>query len=182
MSEDRTITNLMEAFAGESQANKKYLAYAKKAEEEGKMNAAKLFRVAADAEAIHALKEFEAAGKIGSTADNLRDAIAGETYEISVSSFTQEAEAAGNKAARKVFTYVESGRGPGLQEALEALDQTEEVFIISARSVEISKNPSLKSALFVGCPARSLLNIELLSGTPIWQKIKRLINKHCTYI
>lgn len=93
MSEDRTITNLMEAFAGESQANKKYLAYAKKAEEEGKMNAAKLFRVAADAEAIHALKEFEAAGKIGSTADNLRDAIAGETYEYKemYPPFTQEA-------------------------------------------------------------------------------------------
>lgn len=81
MSENKTLDNLMEAFAGESQANKKYMAYAKKAEQEGKLNAAKLFRAAADAETIHALKEFEVAGKISTTADNLKDAVAGETYE-----------------------------------------------------------------------------------------------------
>jgi rubrerythrin len=57
MSENKIIDNLMEAFAGESQANRKYTAYAKKAEQEGKLNAAKLFRAAADAETIHALKE-----------------------------------------------------------------------------------------------------------------------------
>ncbi|HEY8343608.1 MAG TPA: ferritin family protein [Bacillota bacterium] len=133
MSENKTIANLMEAFAGESQANRKYLAYAKKAEEEGKMNAAKLFRAAADAETIHALKELEAAGKIGSTADNLRDAIAGETYEYKemYPPFVQEAEAAGNKAAHKVFTYAlkaEEVHARLYQEALENLDQTEEVF------------------------------------------------------
>lgn len=57
MSENKIIDNLMEAFAGESQANRKYTTYAKKAEQEGKLNAAKLFRAAADAETIHALKE-----------------------------------------------------------------------------------------------------------------------------
>ena len=81
MSGNKTIDNLMEAFAGESQANRKYLAYAKKAEQEGKHNIAKLFKVTAEAETLHALKQFEVAGKIGSTADNLKDAIAGETYE-----------------------------------------------------------------------------------------------------
>lgn len=133
MSENKTIANLMAAFAGESQANRKYLAYAKKAEQEGKMNAAKLFRVAADAETIHALKEFELAGKIGSTADNLKDASAGETYEYKemYPPFAQEAEAAGNKAAFMAFTFAmkaEEVHAKLYQEALENLDRTEEVF------------------------------------------------------
>ena len=64
--ENKTYKDLMDAFAGESQANRKYTAYAKKAEAEGKTNAAKLFRAAADAETIHALKHFEVAGKVGS--------------------------------------------------------------------------------------------------------------------
>ena len=82
MQEGKTLNNLMAAFAGESQANRKYLAYAKKAEAEGKHNVAKLFRVTADAETIHAFKEFELAGKLGSTSENLKDAIDGETYEF----------------------------------------------------------------------------------------------------
>lgn len=81
MSENKTLKNLMTAFTGESEANRKYTAYANKAEKEGKLNAAKLFRAAADAETIHALKHFEVAGKIGSTAENLKDGVAGETYE-----------------------------------------------------------------------------------------------------
>jgi rubrerythrin len=133
MSENRTIANLLAAFAGESQANRKYLAYAKKAEAEVKMNAAKLFRAAADAEAIHAYKEFEVAGKIGATADNLKTAIAGETYEYEkmYPPFAEEAEAAGNKVAHRVFTYAkkaEEVHARLYQEALESLDQTEEVF------------------------------------------------------
>ena len=133
MSENKTIANLMTAFAGESQANRKYLAYAKKAEEEGKMNAAKLFRAAADAEAIHAQKEFEVAGKIRSTAENFKDAIAGETYEYKemYPPFAQEAEAAGNKAAARTFTFAKQAEeihAKLFQDALENLDQTEEVF------------------------------------------------------
>ena len=82
MEENKTSKNLMEAFAGESQANRKYLAYAKKAEAEGKKNAAKLFKAASDAETLHALKHFEVAGNLtGSTADNLGDAVSGETHE-----------------------------------------------------------------------------------------------------
>ena len=54
MSENKTLDNLMEAFAGESQANRKYLAYSKKAEKDGKINAAKLFKAASDAETLHA--------------------------------------------------------------------------------------------------------------------------------
>ena len=133
MSENKTFDNLMEAFAGEAQANRKYTAYAKKAEEEGKMNAAKLFRAAADAETIHALKHFEVAGKIGSTADNLKDGIAGETYEYKemYPDFVKEAEASGNKAALMSFTFAmkaEEVHAGLYQDALDNIDQTEEVF------------------------------------------------------
>ena len=85
----------MEAFAGESQANRKYLAYSKKAEKDGKINAAKLFKAASDAETLHALKHFEVAGKIHSTAENLKDAVAGETHEYKemYPDFVKETEA-----------------------------------------------------------------------------------------
>ena len=133
MSENKTLDNLMAAFAGEAKANRKYTAYAKKAEKEGKMNAAKLFRAAADAETLHALKHFEVAGKIGSTADNLKDGVAGETYEYKdmYPGFVKEAEAEGNKAALMSFTFAmkaEEVHARLYQDALENLDETEEVF------------------------------------------------------
>ncbi len=133
MSENKTYRNLMDAFAGESQANRKYLAYAKKAEKEGKTNAAKLFRAASDAETLHALKHFEVAGKIHSTAENLKDGVAGETYEYKemYPDFVEEAEAEGNKAALMSFTYAmkaEEVHARLYQEALESIDQSEEVF------------------------------------------------------
>ena len=133
MNENKTLENLMAAFAGESEANRKYLAYAKKAEKDGKMNAAKLFRAASDAETIHALKHFEVAGKVGSTEENLKDGVAGETYEYKemYPDFVKEAEAAGNKAAVMSFTFAmraEEVHAGLYQEALENLDETEEVF------------------------------------------------------
>lgn len=133
MDENKTLDNLMEAFAGESQANRKYLAYSKKAEKDGKHNAAKLFKAASDAETLHALKHFEVAGKIHSTAENLADAVAGETHEYKdmYPDFVKEAEAAGNKAAVMTFTFAmkaEEVHARLYQEALENLDQTEEVF------------------------------------------------------
>ena len=74
--------NLKEAFAGESQANRKYSAFAKKAEQEGFVNVARLFRTAAEAEAIHAFGHLNSLDAIQSTADNLRAAVAGETFEF----------------------------------------------------------------------------------------------------
>jgi rubrerythrin/Fe-S-cluster-containing hydrogenase component 2 len=130
---DKTYENLMKAFTGEAEANRKYTAYAKKAEKEGKLNAAKLFRAAADAETIHALKHFEVAGKIGSTLENLKDGIAGETYEYQsmYPPFVAEAEAAGNKAAVMSFTFAmkaEEVHAKLYQDAIDNLDSTEEVF------------------------------------------------------
>lgn len=133
MGNEKTMKNLMEAFAGESQANRKYTAYAKKAEAEGYHNAAKLFRAAADAETLHALKELEIAGKINSTAENLKDGIAGETYEYQsmYPGFIKDAQEEGNKMAATVFTFAmkaEEVHAGLYKDALENLDKTEEVF------------------------------------------------------
>ncbi len=77
-----TQDNLKEAFAGESQANRTYLAFAEKADQEGHKQVAKLFRAAAAAETVHALNHLRVMGGVGSTADNLKSAIAGETTEF----------------------------------------------------------------------------------------------------
>ena len=77
-----SIDKLMDAFAGESQANRRYLAFARKAEEEGLPQIAKLFRAAAEAETVHALNHLRIAGKVGMTVSNLDEAINGETYEF----------------------------------------------------------------------------------------------------
>jgi rubrerythrin len=133
MDDNKTLKNLMEAFAGEAQANRKYLAYSKKAEKEGHVNAAKLFKAASDAETIHALRHFEVAGKVGSTADNLKDGVAGETHEYKemYPPFVKEAEAEGNKAAVRTFTYAmkaEEVHAGLYKEALDNLNQSEEIF------------------------------------------------------
>ena len=133
MNQNKTIDNLMEAFAGESQANRKYLAYSKKAEKDGKLNAAKLFKAASDAETLHALKHFEVAGKDGLTVDNLKDAVEGETHEYMdmYPDFVKTAEAEGNKGAVATFTFAmkaEEVHARLYKEALENLDETEEVF------------------------------------------------------
>lgn len=133
MENKKTLENLMSAFAGESQANRKYIAYAKKAEAEGKMNAAKLFRAASDAEALHAQKHLEVAAKILSTAENLQDAVNGETYEFEsmYPEFLKVAEEEGDQKAIKAFTFAmeaEKVHAVLYKEALENIDETEEVF------------------------------------------------------
>ena len=78
----KTDENLKAAFAGESQANRRYLAYAQKAEEEGFTQAAKLFKAAAEAETVHALNHVRISGEVKSTMDNLNAAVSGETHEF----------------------------------------------------------------------------------------------------
>ncbi len=77
-----TEDNLKSAFAGESQAHMKYLIFADKAEEEGRLNVARLFRAIAYAEQVHAANHLNALGTVGSTSVNLQAAIGGETYEV----------------------------------------------------------------------------------------------------
>ena len=78
----KTDQNLQDAFAGESQANRKYLAFAKQADKEGYTQAAKLFRAAAEAETVHAHAHLRTLGGIKSTAENLKEAVSGETHEF----------------------------------------------------------------------------------------------------
>ncbi|MBF0461171.1 MAG: rubrerythrin family protein [Magnetococcales bacterium] len=96
-----TQENLLSAFAGESQANRKYLAFAIKAEKEGFPQVAKLFRAIAEAETIHAFAHLKAMDGVGSTLENLRAAIEGEAYEFTVMypGFLGMAEHEGNKRA-----------------------------------------------------------------------------------
>jgi len=77
----KTDDNLKAAFAGESQANRKYTAFSRKAGQEVLPNVAKLFRAAAEAETVHALSHLKTMKGVGSTTDNLKAAIEGEVYE-----------------------------------------------------------------------------------------------------
>jgi rubrerythrin len=122
-----TQDNLKQAFAGESQANRKYLAFAKRAEAEGFPSVARLFRTAAEAETIHALGHLNAMDGVGPTADNLRAAIAGETYEFKemYPPMLQQAITDDNRATR-MFTYAmkaEAVHAKLYQMALEAVVQ-----------------------------------------------------------
>lgn len=129
----KTVENLLEAFAGESQANRKYTAFAKKADDEGYPQIARLFRAAAASETVHALNHFRALGEVKSTAENLGAAIGGENYEVvsMYPPFIQEAEAAGEKKALNSFRWaweVEKVHEDLYRKALEYLGKEVEQF------------------------------------------------------
>lgn len=122
-----TTDNLKEAFAGESQANQKYRAFAKKAEQDGFPNIARLFRSTAEAERIHAEGHLKSLAGIGSTADNLKGAIEGETYEFEsmYPPMLRQAEAEGHRA-KFMFGYAvkaEAVHAELYRRALEAVEQ-----------------------------------------------------------
>jgi rubrerythrin len=102
-----TADNLQAAFAGESQANRKYLAFAKKAEQDGFPQIAKLFRAVAEAETVHAHAHFRVMGGIQDTAANLQAAIDGEDYEVKTMypEFLEEAIKEGSKPAEMSFKH-----------------------------------------------------------------------------
>lgn len=122
-----TSDNLHEAFAGESQANQEYRAFAKKADQEGFSGIAKLFRLTAEAERIHAEGHLRSLDRVGSTVDNLKAAICGETYE-SKSMYPMmlaQAQAEGHKA-KHMFEFAvvaEEVHANLYQKALEAVQQ-----------------------------------------------------------
>lgn len=125
-----TDKNLAAAFAGESQANRKYLAFAKQADQEGFPQIAKLFRATAEAETIHAHAHLKAMGGIKSTAENLKSAVSGETYEFDemYPPFIKEAEAENNAAAVRTFKLAneaEKIHAELYQKALANLDSKE---------------------------------------------------------
>jgi rubrerythrin len=102
-----TMENLAAAFAGESQANRKYLAFAQKAEKDGYPQVAKLFRAAAEAETIHAHAHLQVMKGINDTASNLEEAIEGEGHEFKsmYPEFLAEAKKEDDKGAIRSFEY-----------------------------------------------------------------------------
>jgi len=128
-----TLDHLKAAFAGESQANRKYTAFAQKAEEEGYPQIARLFRAAAHAETIHAINHLKAMNGVSSTQANLDEAIGGENYEV-VSMYPQmieDAASEGEKQALRSFRYaweVEKVHEELYRKALAALGETEESY------------------------------------------------------
>jgi rubrerythrin len=102
-----TTDNAKEAFAGESQANRKYLAFSEKAAEEGFKNVATLYKAASEAEAIHAKKLLKVLTAVESTSKNLEASIAGETHEFTTMypEFIKGAESEKRSDAVLAFTY-----------------------------------------------------------------------------
>ena len=128
----KTEKNLQDAFAGESQANRKYLAFAKKAEAEGQKQVAKLFRAAAAAETIHAHNHLRELGIVKSTRDNLMDAINGESYEFQkmYPRMIADAQAEASSKALQSFTYanaVEKVHAALYQKALDNLGRNKDM-------------------------------------------------------
>ncbi len=122
-----TQENLQEAFAGESQANRRYLFFAEKAEKEGNSQIARLFRAAAEAETVHARNHLEAMDGIESTRDNLKAAVSGENYEFTemYPGFIEQAKSENNQRAEVSFTHankVEKIHHSLYQKALELLE------------------------------------------------------------
>ncbi len=127
----KTDQDLQEAFAGESQANRTYLAFAKKADAEGYTQVAKLFRAAAEAETVHALNHLKELGGIKSTKENLEAAVSGETHEFQnmYPRMIGNAKAEGRKAALRSFdlaNQVEKIHAALYQKALENLGKNEQ--------------------------------------------------------
>jgi rubrerythrin len=127
----KTEQYLKEAFAGESQANRRYLAFAAKADEEGFPQVARLFRAAAEAETVHAHNHLRALKGIRSTRENLGEAIAGETHEFKkmYPEMIEAAKAEGEKEAERTFSYanaVEKIHAALYQKLLDTLGPTQE--------------------------------------------------------
>ncbi len=129
----KSSDDLKAGFAGESQANRKYLAFAKKADEEGYPQVARLFRAAAAAETVHANNHFRALGEIKSTKENIENAIAGEHYEAVTMypDFIKDAEAENDKKALASFRWAleaEKVHEALYRKALETLSSKGESF------------------------------------------------------
>ena len=130
----KTEQFLKEAFAGESQANRKYLAFAAKADQEGFPQVARLFRAAAEAETVHAHSHLKALNGIHSTRENLQAAISGETHEFKTMypEMIEAAKAEGQKAAEKSFNYanlVEKVHAQLYQKLLDNLGKSQEDYL-----------------------------------------------------
>jgi rubrerythrin len=161
-----TIDNLKEAFAGESQANRKYLAFAEKADEEGFLQVARLFRAAAAAETVHAHNHLKVLKGIKSTEENLKEAIEGEVEEFKemYPGFIKSAEEEENKAAVWTFdvaNQVEEIHAGLYENALENLGKNVEVsyYVCNFCGNTVEKEPP-ELCPVCGAPASEFKKID----------------------
>jgi len=147
----KTEDFLKEAFGGESQANRKYTSFAAQADKEGHPQAAKLFRAAAEAEAVHASNHLRALKAIKTTKENLREAIIGETHEFKemYPEMIAAAKAEGVKDAERSFNYanaVEEYHAKLYRQMLEGLDKKESYpyFVCPVCGMTVEKEPPEK--------------------------------------
>jgi len=164
-----TQENLQGAFAGESQANRKYLAFAKKAEADGFSQVAKLFRAAAAAETIHAHAHLRAMGGVKSTAENLRSAVDGETFEFEqmYPPYIEQARDEGAKAAVISFQNalaVEEVHAGLYKEAFAKVEAGEDMAAATIMVCAICGNTVVGEApekcLVCGAPAAKFFDIN----------------------
>ena len=164
-----TPENLQEAFAGESQANRRYLFFAEKAEEEGHPQVAKLFRAVAEAETVHARNHLENMSGIKSTRDNLGEAISGELYEFTkmYPGFIEQARAENNKNAQISFAYankVEKIHHGLYEEALKALETgqklTDEPYFVCQVCGYTAAGEAPDMCLVCGAPSEDFKRVE----------------------
>lgn len=162
----KTEQNLLEAFAGESQANRKYLAFAKQADKEGYPQAAKLFRAAAEAETVHAHAHLRTLGGIKSTSENLKAAISGETAEFKemYPAMIETSKEEGNKAAERSFTYaneVEKVHASLYQKALDTLDSPEKTdYYVCSVCGNTVENEPLETCPVCGAKSKAFFKVE----------------------
>jgi len=166
MKGSQTETNLLAAFAGESQANRRYLAFAKKAEEEGYLQVAKLFRAAAEAETVHAHAHMRALGGVETTAENLKTAISGETHEFKqmYPAMIETAKQDGLKSAERSLSYaneVEKIHAGLYQKALDNLDSPQDLdyYVCSVCGYTCEEGPPDKCPV-CGSAAKAFFKVE----------------------
>jgi rubrerythrin len=159
-----TNDNLQAAFAGESQANRKYLAFAQKAKNEGFDTVSRLFQVVAEAETIHAHKHLNVMKGVGSTLDNLQEAVIGEHHEFTemYPAFIAEAEKEGNQAAKMSFhlaNEVEQVHHKLYEKALQAVqakqDIATEAFYLCPICGHVEENEAPGRCPICGAPGSS---------------------------
>lgn len=125
---DKTLEDLKNAFAGESQANRKYLAFASVADKEGKPGVALLFRAVAEAETAHAHNHFKLFGLKDTTIENLKEAITGENHEVTTMypAMLEHAEEEGEAKAKRTFEWALAAEKIHEKMYIEALDAVAE--------------------------------------------------------
>jgi len=166
-----TEENLKAAFAGESQANQRYMAYAKKAEDEGNKQVAKLFRAAAEAERVHAQNHLNAMAGVKGTKENLEEAIKGETHEFTemYPGMIESADKEGNEQAKMSFERasrvekVHAQLYKMVMEAVESGNDIEEgdIFVCQVCGNTIKRQPP-DNCPICGVPKERFKKIELI--------------------